>query len=115
MGRHDGSVGLYNLDDGKPLVAFSALSPSTPPPPSKPELARNATLNPPSPRGATRGQKVRVTLTGRGVGTAKEVVLPEPGLDAVIVPPSKPDRDRLDVDGVFVADGTIGDADVTRR
>ena len=74
----------------------------------KPALVGNASLNPPSPRGATRGGKVRLTLTGNGVGRATEVVFPEPGLSASIVAAAKPYGNRLDVDLTIAADARVG-------
>ncbi len=98
VGRHDGSIAIHDAATGKPLLALSTAPASAPSAAAKPELVRNASLNPPSPRGATRGSKLRLTLTGNGVGSASEVVFDEPMLSASIVAPEKPAPNRLDLD-----------------
>lgn len=99
VGRHDGTADLFDPGSGqvlaqirKPVEVASDKKPEPPP------LVRNATLNPPSPRGATRGSTVRLTLTGQGVGAANLILLPEPGLTATIVPAEKAKPDRLELD-----------------
>jgi len=109
VGRHDGSIALYDAAGGAAAVLFSTASAPTPTAPAaKPELSRNATLNPPSPRGGSRGATLRVTLTGEGVGRATEVVFDEPGLAAKIVPAEKPAPNRLDVDLSVAPDARVG-------
>ncbi len=106
VGRYDGSVTVYDAATGKVVLAPKATPPT--PPPAKPELARNARLNPPSPRGAARGTTVRLTLTGLGVGQATALIFPEPGLSGTIVPAGKPAADRLVVDLTVAPDARVG-------
>jgi WD40 repeat protein len=108
VGRYDSSIDLYDSATGKVALALQRAPAAKAVPSAKPELARSASLNPPSPRGATRGGKVRVTLTGNGVGRATEVVFAEPGLTATIVSASKPDANRLDVDLTIAPDARVG-------
>lgn len=109
IGRHDGSIELIDTEDGKTILNVrESLKPESPAALSKPELVRNPTLNPPSPRGATRGGKIRVTLSGNGAGLARQVVLFEPGLSAAIIPSEKPDPNRLDVDLTIADDARPG-------
>ena len=67
VGRYDGSVGVYDAATG--TLAFAFTTSPTPAqaaaPAAKPELVRNATLNPPSPRGGTRGTTVPAHAHGR--------------------------------------------------
>ncbi|MHB1557837.1 MAG: c-type cytochrome domain-containing protein, partial [Isosphaeraceae bacterium] len=105
LGRYDGSLALWDTSPS-PRPAAPRLVLRTPPAPAgaakppAPTLRRDASLNPPSPRGAVRGGKVKVTLTGNGVGRASAVLLPEGGVTATIVPPKgKPaDPNRLEVE-----------------
>ncbi|MEJ7637945.1 MAG: pre-peptidase C-terminal domain-containing protein, partial [Singulisphaera sp.] len=78
IGRYDGSLAIHDAATGR--LAVTARAVPEPPPAAKPVLIRNASLNPPSPRGAARGTKRRVTLTGTGVGKATTVLFVEPGL-----------------------------------
>ena len=71
-------------------------------------VGSHATLNPPSPRGGTRGTTIRLTLTGTGVGLATEVTFAESGLRATIVKAEKPTANRLDVDLTMAADARVG-------
>lgn len=106
VGRYDGSLAVYDRATGK-----VALMPSKPPAmnaAAKPELVRNASLNPPSPRGGTRGVKIRLTLTGNGVGRATQVVFAGGGLAGTIVPAAKTDPNKLLVDLTIAADATAG-------
>ncbi len=73
-----------------------------------PELFRNASLNPPQPRGGVRGSRVKLTLTGVGVGRATAVIIPEPGLAATILPSAKPDPNRAEVELAIAPDARIG-------
>ncbi|MGE3821462.1 MAG: c-type cytochrome domain-containing protein, partial [Isosphaeraceae bacterium] len=108
VGRHDGSLDLFDSASGKRVseVVKAEAKPATAPEP--PALVRDAALNPPTPRGAARGSKVRVTLGGRGVGAATEVLLPEPGLTATIVPKAKPNPDSLEIDLEVASDARVG-------
>ena len=97
IGRADGSLSLVELETGKSIKELRSLPvPTTPP--SPPKLARNATLNPPQPRGGARGTTTRLTLTGEGVGRAVSVVLPESDISAAIVATTPTDPNRLEVD-----------------
>ena len=71
-------------------------------------ISRKATLDPPNPRGAVRGSKVRLTLSGQGVGQTTALVLPEPGLSATIVPAKSPDANRVQVDLEIAPDARVG-------
>ena len=97
IGRADGSLSLVELDTGKAIKELRAIAPPVAPE-SAPKLARNATLNPPSPRGGARGANVRLTLTGEGVGKAVSVVLPETDITAKIAANNPADPNRLEVD-----------------
>ncbi len=109
VGRYDGSLAILDAKTGATVLALrEAAGAAAPAPAAKPELVRNATLNPPSPRVAVRGTKVRVTLTGTGVGRATEVTLSAPKVVATIVPAEKPDPNRLDVDLDVAADALPG-------
>ena len=111
VGRYDGSVAVYDADTGKPSLSFSTAPAPAPAAAAaaKPELVRNATLNPPSPRGGVRGATVRLTLTGNGVGRATDVVLNEPGLAATIVPAAKPEaRTGSSVDVTVSNEARVG-------
>ena len=79
VGRYDGSLGRLRRRDGQAGARPARGAAAAPPPAAKPELVRNASLDPPSPRGAARGTKVRVTLTGNGVGQADRGRLPRAG------------------------------------
>ena len=108
VGRHDGSIQLYDAGLGTPTLALRTSPPTAKPAASTPELVRNATLNPPSPRGATRGATVRVVLTGNGAGRAVEVLLDGAGLKATLVKPTKPDPNRLELDLAIAPDARLG-------
>lgn len=108
VGRYDGSIALYDPATGKVGLTLPTTPEASPVTPAKPELVRNASLNPLPTKGATRGSKVRLTLSGNGVGRATEVVLAEPGLTARIVPREKTDPNALDVDLTVAADARVG-------
>ena len=108
VGRHDGSLTFYEVASGKKILDSHPLPPKAPPVASKPELTRNATLNPPSPRGVARGSKVRLTLTGSGVGQSREVVVFEPGFRVEMVAAAQPDPNRLEVDLSIPEDARVG-------
>src|SRR5262249_43084030 len=71
MGRYDGSLAFWDLAGGKPGVVLRP--PPAQAPAQPPQLVREAALNPPQPRGAVRGSRVKVTLSGTGVGRATAV------------------------------------------
>ena len=107
VGRYDGSLALLDAKTGAVAVGLREAPAAAPPAPTaKPELARNASLNPPSPRVAVRGSKVRVTLTGTGVGRASQVVIDTPEVVATLV--QAPAADRLEVDLDIAADAPPG-------
>ena len=106
VGRHDGSLVVFDLAKGNAAVSLRAAPEPAPVP--KPALFRNATLNPPSPRGAARGATRLVTLTGTGVGQAIAVVFPEPGLSATIPVQKKPDPNRLEIELTVAPDADPG-------
>ena len=105
VGRYDGSLALLDAKTGATLLALRD-APGTPA--AKPELTRNPTLNPPSPRVAVRGAKVRLVLTGVGVGKASDVFVGSPKIISTIVPAATPDPNRLDVDLDIAADAPPG-------
>ncbi|MFO0951363.1 MAG: c-type cytochrome domain-containing protein [Isosphaeraceae bacterium] len=106
VGRQDGSVALFDAATGKLVRTLRPAGGRTSAP--KPELTRNPSLNPPSPRGVARGKTTRVTLTGLGVGKATAVILPEPGVRAALVSSPKPSGDRAEVDLEVAADARVG-------
>ena len=106
LGRYDGSLAFWDLASRKPGVVLRQ-------PPARataqpPRLVRDASLNPPQPRGAVRGSRVKVTLSGTGVGRATAVILPEPGLTATILPASRPNPDRAEVELTIAPDARVG-------
>lgn len=105
VGRYDGSIDSIDAATGKTIASLrgvAGLKPKSVP------LVGNATLNPPSPRGVVRGSKVRATLTGNGVGDGREVIFPQGGLTAKIVPREKPDPSTLDIEIAVPTDCKIG-------
>jgi hypothetical protein len=106
VGRYDGSLAIVDVATGKELLALRT-APATATP-AKPQLLRNASLNPPSPRGAARGSKVRVTVSGTGAGQATAVILPEPGLAATILPAAKTDPNRLEIELSVAPEASAG-------
>ncbi|HEX8199437.1 MAG TPA: c-type cytochrome domain-containing protein, partial [Isosphaeraceae bacterium] len=109
VGRYDGSLDLLAAATGEKALALLETPGSRPPaPPAQPELTRNATLGPPSPRGARLGSKVRLVLSGTGVGRAVAVVFDEPELEAAIVPAETPDPNRLAVDLAVAVGARVG-------
>jgi hypothetical protein len=99
VGRYDGSLALLDASTGKNLLSLRDVpKPAPAAPKPKPQLVRNASLNPPSPRGGLRGTKVRVALSGNGVGEAVGVHFDDSGLVATIVRPEKPQPDQIDFD-----------------
>src|SRR5579864_669015 len=114
VGRFDGSLTLLEPKSGQTALALRDApgapqpQPAAPAEKPKPELVKNASLNPPSPRGATRGTKVKMTLTGTGVGLANAVVFSDARLAATIVPAEKPDPNRLEVELDIAPDARVG-------
>jgi WD40 repeat protein len=111
VGRYDGSLALIDTKTGQPTVAVREAPGEMPAQPAakpKPAFVRNASLNPPSPRGGVRGSKLRLTLSGTGVGQSTAVLFAEPGLSATIVPAEKPEENRLHVDLAIAADARVG-------
>ncbi|SIO67681.1 WD domain-containing protein, G-beta repeat-containing protein [Singulisphaera sp. GP187] len=106
VGRFDGSLSVYEAATGQLIVTMNP--PAAAVAPAKPQLVRNATLNPLSPRSAVRGTSLRAVLTGTGVGNATSIVFVEPGLTGTIVRAAKPDPNRLEVDLVVAADARVG-------
>jgi WD40 repeat protein len=106
VGLYDGSLALLDPHTGKSLLAVREAPKPAPPP--KPQLSFNPSLNPPSPRGGVRGSKLKVTLSGNGVGRSDAVVFPEPGIEAAIVPREKPDPNALDVELTIAPDARVG-------
>ncbi len=110
VGRYDGSLTLLDgktYGDVLTLVeppGALRLDPKT----GKPRLITNAALDPPSPRGATRGSTVNVVLSGNGVGQAHEVAFLKPGIEATIQPQEKPNPNRLEVEFKIAADALVG-------
>ncbi|WZP01000.1 c-type cytochrome domain-containing protein [Isosphaeraceae bacterium EP7] len=107
VGRYDGSLDRVDAATGKVEATLRSVG-GAPIAATKPELSRNASLNPPAPRGGVRGTKVRVTLTGNGVGRATSLIFAEPGLGGLIVPEEKPAPDRLTVDLDLASDARVG-------
>ena len=106
LGRYDGSLGLWDVTSrkmGAVLRESSAVKAAR-----ARALVRNASLNSPSPRGAVRGGRVNMTLTGQGVGRATAIVLPKPGLAATIVPAAKRDDNRVEVQLTIAPDARVG-------
>src|SRR5262249_54730733 len=106
MGRYDGSLAFWDLAGGKPGVVLR--QPPAQAPAQPPHLVREAALNPPQPRGAVRGSRAKLTLSGTGVGRATAVILPEPGLTAAILPASRPDPNRAEVELTIAPDARVG-------
>ncbi len=111
LGRYDGSL-VLSMGSGDPRRAPAAdvvlREPPRPKTSRPPELFRNASLNPPQPRGGMRGSRVKLTLTGVGVGRATAVIIPEPGLAATILPAAKPDPNRAEIELAIARDARIG-------
>ena len=105
VGRYDGSIDSLDASTGKAVASLRAAAGAKP---KSTPLAGNPTLNPPSPRGVRRGAKVRATLTGTGVGEGREVIFPQAGLTARVVPREKPDATTLDIEIEVASDCRIG-------
>jgi hypothetical protein len=112
VGLYDGSLALVEPSSGKPLAALlDAPARQEKPAEStekKPELARFATLNPPSPRGGVRGTTVKVTIGGNGVGQARDIRFAEPGITATLLPREKPDPNAIDAEFTIAHDARPG-------
>ncbi|MFI5461086.1 MAG: c-type cytochrome domain-containing protein, partial [Isosphaerales bacterium] len=106
LGLYDGLLALWD-----PAARKMGMVLRTPPAgksASPALLIRNASLNPPEPRGAVRGKRVRVTLTGESVGHATAVIIPEPGLSATMVPGKLAEKNRLEIDLTIAASARAG-------
>ncbi len=108
IGRFDGTIELVETGAGKTNVVLQAPAHPQAAPAPVVGILRKATLDPPNPRGAVRGSKVRLTLSGQGVGQTTAVVLPEPGMSATIVPAKSPDANRVQVDLEIAHDARVG-------
>src|SRR5262249_53788113 len=53
---------------------------------------------PPSPRGGLRGTTMKIKLSGHGVGSAKSILFPEPGIDAQLVKNDMPDPNSIEAE-----------------
>jgi WD40 repeat protein len=106
LGSYDGLLALREVAGRKTVMVLRQ------PPASKPaapaSLIRNASLNPPEPRGAVRGNRLRVILTGESVGHATAVIIPEPGLTASIVPAKEAQKNRLEIDLAIARGARVG-------
>ncbi len=105
VGLHDGQIAVLDTVTGKQVFTTRAAPPVAPP---KPELVRNATLNPPNPRAVVRGKSTRVNLSGQGVHLAKAIVLYESNVRASIITPEPPVPNQLAVDLTVASDARIG-------
>lgn len=119
VGLYDGSLSVLDgQTDAAPRVLREAPKPvavtvatEQPPPPAeatKPQLLTNATLAPPSPRSAMRGTKVKVTLSGNGVGSAHAIQFYGPGIEATLVPVEKPTPTTAAAELTISADASPG-------
>ncbi len=111
LGRYDGSLALWDVSAASTPSSVVLREPPARQGASSPPAAvlmRDATLNPPSPRGGVRGGKVKLTLTGIGVGRATAVLLPEPGVSAAILPAKRRDPNRLDIELTIAPDARVG-------
>ncbi len=106
LGGYDGSLVLWDLAKKQTAVVLRKPPDARPAVPAK--LVREASLNSPSPRGAVRGNRIRVTLTGTGVGHATAILIPEAGLTASIVPATNSDENRAEVDLTIAPTARVG-------
>jgi hypothetical protein len=106
LGRYDGSLATWDLASRTTVVVFR--EPPARAPAQAPKLVRDASLDPPQPRGAVRGSRVKVTLTGTGVGRATAVILPEAGLTARILPSARPDPNRAEIELTIAPEARVG-------
>jgi WD40 repeat protein len=106
LGRYDGLLALWDVAAKKTAIVLR--EPPASKPASRDSLIRNASLNPPEPRGAVRGSRLRVALTGQSVGQATAVIIPEPGLSATIVPAKRPEKNRLEIDLAIAPSARVG-------
>lgn len=99
VGRQDGTLALFATAGGEPTTLIGAPAPPPPPPAAaqdkKPELLREATLNPPSPRAATAGQKVTMSLSGLHAGEATAVVFDDASFTTRILDDGERKADSL--------------------
>ncbi len=123
VGLYDGALTLFDSKDGTEVASLLEAPKSShsittatgegtsgpTPEVAKPELVRDATLNPPSPRGTVRGGTVRVTLSGIGLEHAREIVVPgSPGITTRILPVETPTPKQLVVEWSIAPDARPG-------
>ncbi len=108
LGRYDGSLAFWNTANRSAAANVVLRSPPKPKAAQTPELVRNVSLAPPEPRGGVRGSRVKVTLTGTGVGRANAVIIPEAGISATILPSAKPNPNRAEVELAIAPDARPG-------
>ena len=111
LGRYDGSLAVWDATARSakaglvlrdpPARNATSVSPAS-------SLMRNATLNPLSPRSGVRGSKVKVAMSGFGIGRATTVLIPEPGITATILPMKTFDPIRLDVELTIAPNARVG-------
>jgi hypothetical protein len=89
-------------------VAAAAQEPAPTPAAKKVELLRYATLAPPNPRGGLRGTRVRVSLSGHGVGSAQAIAFASPGVSARLIPKDPADANNIDAEFEIAADARLG-------
>ena len=113
LGRFDGSLAFWDIMAGssKPTVVAPSLVLREPPKSKSSrasELFRNASLNPPEPRGGVRGSRIKVTLTGVGVGQTTAVIVPESGISAKLLPLAKPEPNRVEAELEIAPNARVG-------
>ncbi len=108
LGRYDGSLASWDTANRSAAASIVLREPPKPKPAAAPGLIRNASINPPQPRSGVRGSRVKVTMTGTGVGRATTVIIPEAGLSATILTPAKPDPNRVEVELAIAPDARLG-------
>jgi dipeptidyl aminopeptidase/acylaminoacyl peptidase len=106
LGRYDGSLAFW--DRTSRSTGRVLRKPPEPKPSQPPKLARDASLDPPQPRGGVRGSRVKVALSGIGVGQVTAVILPEPGLSATILPAAHPGSNRAEIELAIAPDARVG-------
>ena len=113
LGRYDGSLALWDLSRAgsrapRRARAWCSASRRSRSPPGRRSWSATSRSTRPSRAAGVRGSRVKVTLTGIGVGRATAVIIPEPGLSATILPPAKPDPNRAEVELTIAPDARPG-------
>src|SRR5262249_33952683 len=109
LGRYDGSLALWDVSTPAPSVTVVLREPpGSPASRPAPALMREAALARPPPGGGAGGGRVKVALSGIGVGRATAVLLPEPGVSAAVRPAAQPDPNRLEVELTIAPDARVG-------